>query len=619
MAIRIINTQQTTVSAKDLNEGLEKIKELAATATAENPVHATLVLDADRYHLSAPIELSAEKEPALANVRLTIKGKDGMTPKISGAWYFYHDKFQAVKGKPYYKYQMEKRGDGSYPLFRDMMVDRKRISMAKSDIFLYPFSARNRDEAEEADFLRGLFVPMEMAKALAKDKTKSQEFQILLEWEHKIFRIVGVDLDTTRACDGATYALVELDEEYREFVKENRFSLLDLKNRRCFITNSMAFLKEDTFVYDYKKGTAYYYPGKYMDIVHHTQEYGLLEQLLVVEGMQGLVLENLAFVGTTSAQVCRSGYMVGQANAIRKKDNGVYFRHVPHAAVYTRNVRNFTVKNCSFTELGGNAIMMNDRSVGVFIEHCVFENIAMSAAVIGNPANRLDAWDDPKNHNINIHFNYNQIRHAALEYPAACGFYVALVDGIEFTHNSLIDLGYSGFSAGWNWNQVTYTYGEKVNVRAAEIAYNYFEDYMLVLEDGGAIYVNGGNCSPDCAKLFNKIHDNYAICREKRARATYGYYMDGAASNWDCYHNVIFNVNQPIYAQPYPTSLSCHVHIRDTYSNTRYNKYFDVVQHQKARDVAVENYYLLEGASEEALLCAYPEAAVIRKAAGVGK
>jgi hypothetical protein len=60
------------------------------------------------------------------------------------------------------------------------------------------------------------------------------------------------------------------------------------------------------------------------------------------------------------------------------------------------------------------------------------------------------------------------------------------------------------------------------------------------------------------------------------------------------------------------------VHIRDTYANTRYNKYFDVVQHEKARDVVVENYHLLEDASEEALLAAYPEALAIRKAAGIG-
>ena len=618
MAIRILNTNYVTVSVNNLEEGLEKIKELAAGGTPENKVAVELILDADRYHLSSPLLLSVEKDPVLANVKLTIKGKDGMTPKISGAWYFYHDKFEAVKGKPYYKYQLDKKEDGTYPQLRDMMIDRQRISIAKSETYLYPFSARNRDEKDEETFLRGLFAPIEMAKKLAKDKTTSAELQVLLEWEHKIFRIEGVDLETTRECGGKKYALLELADEYREFVKENRFKLLDIQNRRFFISNALSFIGEDTFVYDYKQGTAYYYPGKNIDIVHHTQEYCRLENLFIIEGMEDLTLENLVFVGTTAAHVCQNGYMAGQANAVRKQDNGVYFRHLPAAAVYTRNMRNFKVKNCSFTGLGGNGILMNDKSVGVFIEHCCFENIAMSAAVIGNPDNKLDAWDNPLNRNIGIHFNYNRVRRVALDYPAACGFYVALVDGIEFTHNTLIELGYSAFSAGWNWNQVNYTYGEKVNVRAAEIAYNYFEDYMLVLEDGGAVYVNGGNCSPDCAKRFNKIHDNYAICREKRARATYGYYMDGAASNWDCYHNVILNVNQPIYAQPYPTSLSCHVHIRDTYANTRYNKYFDVVQHEKARDVVVENYHLLEDASEEALLAAYPEALAIRKAAGIG-
>ncbi|MBQ9130552.1 MAG: right-handed parallel beta-helix repeat-containing protein, partial [Clostridia bacterium] len=461
MGIRIINTQKTAVTAKDLTEGLAQIKELAKTATAESPLEVSLILDADRYHLSAPIELSAEKEPALANVRLTIKGKDGMTPKLSGAWYFYHDKFEAVKGKPYYKYQLEKGADKKYPQFREMMVDRRRIEMAKSDFYLYPFSALHRDEADEATFQRGLFAPLDMAKALAKDKTKSKELQILLEWEHRIFRITGVDLETVRTCDGKEYALLELDEEYRTFVKEGRFSLLDLKGRRFFVTNSLAFLKEDTFVYDYKRGTAYYYPGKQMDIVHHTQEYCLLEQLLVLEGLEGLTLENLAFVGTTSKHVCENGYTAGQANAVRTAGkNGVFFRHLPVGAVCTRNMRSFTVKNCTFTDIGGNAILMQDKSTGVFIEHCRFERIGMSAAVIGNAANQISAWENPDNRNIAIHFNHNYIRHVAHDYPAACAFYTALVDGIEFTHNTVIDVGYSCFSAGWNWVQVPYAYGE---------------------------------------------------------------------------------------------------------------------------------------------------------------
>ena len=107
MATKVINTKYTMAAVKDLAEGLAKIKEMAKDATPENKLELTLILDADRYHLTEPILLSAEKDPALANVTLTIKGKDGMVPKISGAWYFYHDKFQAVKGKPYYKYQLD--------------------------------------------------------------------------------------------------------------------------------------------------------------------------------------------------------------------------------------------------------------------------------------------------------------------------------------------------------------------------------------------------------------------------------------------------------------------------------------------------------------------------------
>ncbi|MBQ9130551.1 MAG: hypothetical protein IJX59_07315, partial [Clostridia bacterium] len=148
--------------------------------------------------------------------------------------------------------------------------------------------------------------------------------------------------------------------------------------------------------------------------------------------------------------------------------------------------------------------------------------------------------------------------------------------------------------------------------RDAEIAFNYFEDYMMVLEDGGATYVNGGNCNPEDARLINSIHDNYAVCHEKRSRARYGYYMDGAASNWDCYHNVVINANHPIFAQPHPQSTSHHVHCHDIYSNTPYGEGMFYTE----RDNLVWDYHD-KAKTEEELFAMYPAAVEIKKNAGV--
>ncbi|MBP3436427.1 MAG: right-handed parallel beta-helix repeat-containing protein [Clostridia bacterium] len=605
MSLKIIKTSKTVVDAKSIEEGLSQVKALAKASEGQE-LSITLELHGDRYHLKEPVLFSAEKDPCLSSVRLTLKGSDVSLPIISGARYFYNDRFEKVEGKPYYKYQLDKDENGEYPLFREFFVDRKRIPMAKSEYLIHPFPRPPKEQRGEKENLRGLYMPIEAVEKLASENLSSAELHMLLEWEHKAYRILGVDLTATKEEGGKTYALVELDEEFAHYAQQPVNEYLTTKNRRCYICNSLAFIEPGSFVYDYNNGIAYYYPAEGYNIVAHTQEYPVLENLLMFEGLRGLTLENLCFTATTSKHLCKNGYNAGQANVLGAR--------LQNAAVFTRNMRGFTATNCSFEELGGNGLLMLDANIDIRIEKCRFENVGMSGIFIGNANASLSAWEDPQNRNIDIHIVNNYMHHIAYDYPTACAFYISLVDGLEFTHNTIRDVAYSALSAGWNWCQVPYSLGEKVNVRDADIAFNFFEDYMMVLEDGGATYVNGGNCSVKTARLFNKIHDNYAVCHQMRDRARYGYYMDGAASNWECYHNVVINANLPVFAQPHPQSLSCHVHIRDIYANTPYEWYMGAPASLAARDVVVTDYHLEE--SEEVILNKHPEALAIKEKAG---
>ena len=67
--------KKTTVSldkVETLQEAVESVKAIAREATPENPVSVELVLDYYRYTLDVPIVFSAEEEPALANIKLSI-------------------------------------------------------------------------------------------------------------------------------------------------------------------------------------------------------------------------------------------------------------------------------------------------------------------------------------------------------------------------------------------------------------------------------------------------------------------------------------------------------------------------------------------------------------------
>ena len=142
-----------------------------------------------------------------------------------------------------------------------------------------------------------------------------------------------------------------------------------------------------------------------------------------------------------------------------------------------------------------------------------------------------------------------------------------------------------------------------------EIAYNYIHNYMDLLRDGGAIYVLGGCANyKSYTNRFNRMHDNYA---ELGDNSKYGYYCDGASSNWDVFHSVIINCATPLYSQTHPQALSYHNHLHDVYSTTTPRRDY----HAPGRDVLFyDNHIVHEG--REALFEKYPAAKAIKDAAG---
>ena len=167
-------------------------------------------------------------------------------------------------------------------------------------------------------------------------------------------------------------------------------------------------------------------------------------------------------------------------------------------------------------------------------------------------------------------------------------------------------------SVGWGWEPVNYTKGESCNVRNAEIAYNYIHNYMDVLRDGGAIYVLGGNADPAIhTDRFNCMHDNYACLDVRRDGSKYGYYCDGATSNWEVRDSVIINCATPLYSQHHPLALSYHNHFFNNYSTTHHRREF----HAPGRDVLFYDCHVVEE-GEDALYEAYPIAKEIKAAAG---
>lgn len=606
MASRGILINRTTVKNEKTNsikEAFDMVKTMAKEASPQNRLKLEIVLDQYRYLVYEPLVLSTDEVPELAYVDLTVTSlADGVRSIISGCDWINGARFTPVEGKPYYKYQFSKDESGNYPRFREFLVDREHIPMAKSEEMIYPFDHFSDAERQDAKNLKGLYLPYETAKKLKDAPISGTECHFFVEWEWYACHVKGVNLKNTKELDGQKYAFVELYKEDADAFHNKSNKNLRLNGRRTYFCNSPAFLTPGTFSYDYKNGTLYYYP-KDGGRPRGALEFPRVENLLVFKGLANLTVDKLIFTGTTSTYLCDHPYLSGQANNLRG------WEMLTDAAVLMTDINRVTVQNCVFEQLGGNGLQMTDRNIGVRVRDCIFKNINMSAMRIGNPTWN---WQDEKNRTYDVRVENNYMEHIAYGYPTAPAFYITQVDGFEFLHNTIRDVAYSAVSLGWNWDVVYYALGSRVNVRDAHLAYNRFENHMMLLQDGGAIYALGANCHHDYEKRFNSMHDNYSSSEGMRDRGRYGYYMDGSASNWDCYHNVMINANYPLFSQPHPRATSWHNHIYDNYINTPLAPEGILAPE---RDVIYTDNHI-DLLSEAELLAKYEEAKRIKEASG---
>ena len=581
----------------------------AAKAAAEAGRHDDLVVTLSNgwTDISEPFVLSAKENPELLSLDLTIRARNERDTVFGSLKLIDGKEFSSVEGTPYFTYQFPKDADGKYPLFHDLYLNGIHVPSAKSPVWRNPIAFTPEERAGDAK-VTGFYVPYEIAKTLKDGAMGATELMMYIEWEFAILHVTGVDLANRKVIEGVPHVLVTVRQSELDFLATSCHRSLNVGNRETFFQNAPAFLTPGTYAYDYENGIIYVYPKEGAVTKVH---YPTLENLFIFEGLENLTLYGLNFTATTSKHVCRDIYYSGQANTLYgagKLDDCARGR-LRHAAIVTSNMRNFTLENCKFIDLGGNGVLMTNNTTIARLRGNLFKNVAMSAISIGNPTT---AWEEIENRNVNITVENNYFNHIAYEYPTALCIYVGIVDTLSITRNTVEGCGYSAVSVGWGWSYVPYMPGEKVNVRDADISFNRFHNFMDVLRDGAAIYVVGANCHKCYDRRFNVMHDNFASLDERRDSSKRGYYCDGSTSNWEVRHSVILNCALPLFSQfHWLPAGTHHVTMHDVYSTTPIDK----GNHAPDRDTLVEGNFVVEE-GEEALYAAYPVARDIRDASG---
>lgn len=601
MALNVKKITKQSASYATLAEVRDSILEMAKEASAENVIDAVVELDQGSYFVEAPVVISTDDEPNLAYVNITLKARSGMRPAITSNVRLDSAKFEAVDGKPYYKYQFEKGEDGKYPLFHELYVNGNMIPMARSHNFRHPF-ALTPDERSGAVLKDFYYLPIDEVKTLASEPIGNAEMTMYIEWECSTLAVESVDFNDTQEHEGKTYVKVKCRNG--EIIARRTNGCLNINNREVHFNNALAFLtKPNTFVYNWTEGALYYLPEADVKLGWLNISYPTQENLLILKGLKNFTLEGITFTGTTSKYICENDYCCGQANYELRVGR------LSHAALLTYNMRNVTIRDCTFKELGANGVLMKDSTIKASIYDNKFMHIGMTALSIGNPTT---AWENPDNRNYTLSIINNYFNRIAYEYPTAVAVYISMVDGLKLMYNTMEKTAYSAVSVGWGWSLVGYQLGEKVNIRDAEIAYNKIIDYMDYLRDGAAIYVLGANCTEAHGGQFNFMHDNYAERTVVGDASKRGYYMDGSSSNWEVYDNVTIGCVLPIFSQFHVSSQFTHHNlIHDIYSTHK----IDAGNHAPWRDTILGTVY--DDISEkDALLKKYPEAVAIMEGAG---
>ncbi len=542
----------------------EAITALTALLQEKININVTVYLMDGNYVLDTTITLG-EGQTSLG--RVTFKNYNGGNPVITSGNPI-SGTFTKVEGKGYYSYQLpaSAKVGGAWPEFRDLIVDGERATIARTQDLVFTKSYKNEvitgSKVTDADNV--VYVDPAAVAGVTKENLGSLEIVSLVEWKSQLFHVTDI-----LQAEGK---LTEVTLDAKQF---EDFLLFDttkksLGGRGYWLQNHLSFLDEPgEFWYDSQNGTIYYYPYVGQDMAKAKVEYATLDKLFDIQGGANFTFDGIEFTGTTTNFVNEHGLVAGLGACYYTyvSDPGT---NVPCAAIWADGAEGIQILNCNFHELGGHGFLSNYGNKDLTVTGNLFRNLGMSAVIVGvnqrqwNEAGLLGASE-----NVTITNNY--VTNIGLNIPCAPAIKVARSKNLKILHNTIIHASYSAIMAGWGWNVNASSESHNTNLINAEIAYNYIEDFIYAINDGGAIYTCGANGFANTEGYFNTVHDNY-IRGGAHSKTNIGIYHDGSCSNFHTYNNFIDDIKSthgPIFFQDHvPSQYSHNILVEKNFTTT---------------------------------------------------
>jgi len=476
------------------------------------------------YFLSQPVVFTAE-DSRKENETLTITNFDHQKVVLSGSAVLY------LNWKAY------KNGIWQAKVEQDLIFDELFVNGQLKRMARYP----NYDST--AHYFGGTAEDVLSKERIARWESPAGGYVHALhpaEWGDVHYVISGKDEkgDVTLEGGWQNNRKMGMHQKYR-FV-ENIFEELDTVNE---------------WFYDKKAKILYYYPPKGMDIKTAKFETPQIAHLFEFKGSETNPVKSISIEGLSLTQTLRT-FMENKEPLLRS-DCTIY----RGGSVLFDGAVNCSLKNCTLTNLGGNAVFFNNYNRDCEVSGCLISEIGASAVCfVGDPKavrspsfeyhqfvpiEQIDRTPGPKSNNYPAEciVHDNLIFNSGLIEKQSAGVELSMCQSITVSHNTIYDVPRAGINASEG------TWGGHI------IEYNDVFNTVKESGDHGSFNSWGRDrfWHPDKKILDSIVENNYdltmldvvkpIILQNNRMRCDHGWDidLDDGSSNYIIRNNLCLN------------------------------------------------------------------------------
>jgi hypothetical protein len=284
--------------------------------------------------------------------------------------------------------------------------------------------------------------------------------------------------------------------------------------------NAYEFLDEPGEWYLNKStGMLYYIPRPGEDLESANVELPILEVLVKGQGEIGQPITNIRFEGlifsyaTWLSPSSSNGYVSDQSgfHLIGSGHKPNIIGHDPNVVRTAGNIQfrfahHIDFHGNIFQHLGGAALDFDTGSQGNTIVDNLFTDISAAAVQLGGVSTIDHHPAQPEQVTQDNVISNNLIRQVGQEFVDAAGIYVGFTRRTLISHNTIVDVPWSGIAVGWGWGLLDPgmfpglpsavrgewgTFNTPTPNSGNKILYNLIQGFLQVVWDGGAIYTTG--------------------------------------------------------------------------------------------------------------------------------